>query len=71
MAEYEKLRYRAMVVRAIQSQWEKTVLYQDYEGSYETWLNKYLNKLEAEENYEQLQAFIDYHNYDNIRKRTL
>lgn len=64
-------RYQLAVVRVIQDHWEKAVIYQEYEGSYEAWLNKYLNNLEANEQYEQLQAFLDYHNYDNIRQRPL
>lgn len=67
----EKSRYREMVVRAVQNQWERAILYQDYEGPYEKWLHIYLTELERTDQFEQLQAFIDYHNYDNIRKRTL
>lgn len=70
MSEPEKARYRAMVVQAVQKQWENAVIYQEYEGSYEKWLHIYLDRLEAKENYEQLQAFIDYHTTnDHTRKR--
>ena len=66
----DKRHYQLMVVRAVQNRWEKAVIYEDVEMGYEEWLNRYLNRLEQTDQFEQLQAFIDYHTDDeNIRKR--
>ena len=71
MDKYEKQRYQIMVARSIQQKWENAVIYQGYEDSYESFLNKYLEHLEHTEQYEHLQAFIDHHErrekYDNPR----
>lgn len=73
MDQYEKLKYQLMVSRSIQQKWEKAVIYQDYEDSYESFLDKYLEHLEYTEQYEHLQAFMDHYQrikkHDNLRKQ--
>ena len=72
MDKFEKQRYQIMVARSVQRKWEDAVIYQNYEESYESFLNKYLEHLEYTEQYEHLQAFIDHQErkerYDNSRK---
>lgn len=68
MSDTEKRNYQLKVVRVVQDLWEKAVIYQGYEASYEKWLNTYLDELEASDRFEPLQAFIDYHKNDNKDK---
>ena len=65
MGDRDKQRYQYMIAKSVQSKWQNSVIYGGFEESYEKWLNKYLESLEQSDQFEQLQAFIDYHKNEN------